>query len=455
MGLHRDGSYFPEISPFDVEMRRRLWWHICYADGRSGEDQVAEASITERMFDALPPTNINDTDIDPGMPNPPVARDGPTDLTICLIRKEIWQITRQVQLSMPTLNNCPVQKLDMEQKLELLCEARKNIEQKYLRQLNPEVPLHLFIKTFTPLILAKMELVMYHKFLFPGAADPPSPVERDRLFKLSLEIIDHLRVLEHGPSTKRWRWLFRGYTQWHAVGVILSQLCRRPWGPISERAWASLQRLFNDVPEASKREPLWQPLCELMIKVRKHRNAEGRRLQGDSSTAQEFRSQTKNYIETFDKEKDTGRASIGSHLNNTKVPSPPEATMINSTCQRTTERLSGGLDLVKSPEASPFSASPNTQVNVLTTAPPQATLFSPRQDFISPGGGAPSQPNFGNIGENSIPSWPLTEPLTERTWRGDGNDNDVYMRDVINWQVWDEMIERMGVDMGISSGSGV
>jgi hypothetical protein len=60
IGLHRDGSYFPNISPFEVEMRRRLWWQICYIDARFGEDQAPEASITERMFDTLLQTNIND-----------------------------------------------------------------------------------------------------------------------------------------------------------------------------------------------------------------------------------------------------------------------------------------------------------------------------------------------------------------------------------------------------------
>lgn len=36
LGCHRDGSHF-DMSPFECEMRRRLWWHVCILDSRSSE----------------------------------------------------------------------------------------------------------------------------------------------------------------------------------------------------------------------------------------------------------------------------------------------------------------------------------------------------------------------------------------------------------------------------------
>lgn len=34
LGIHRDGSHF-NVSPFEIEMRRRLWWQICLLDARA------------------------------------------------------------------------------------------------------------------------------------------------------------------------------------------------------------------------------------------------------------------------------------------------------------------------------------------------------------------------------------------------------------------------------------
>jgi hypothetical protein len=50
LGIHRDGSHF-NLSPFEAEMRRRLWWQICVLDARSSEDHGADPSIVPAQFD--------------------------------------------------------------------------------------------------------------------------------------------------------------------------------------------------------------------------------------------------------------------------------------------------------------------------------------------------------------------------------------------------------------------
>lgn len=39
LGLHRDGTHFDYLSPFEIEMRRRVWWTLCMLDVRASEDQ--------------------------------------------------------------------------------------------------------------------------------------------------------------------------------------------------------------------------------------------------------------------------------------------------------------------------------------------------------------------------------------------------------------------------------
>lgn len=50
LGIHRDGSHFG-LPPFEIEMRRRLWWQVCILDARSSEDHGCDPTIVEAQFD--------------------------------------------------------------------------------------------------------------------------------------------------------------------------------------------------------------------------------------------------------------------------------------------------------------------------------------------------------------------------------------------------------------------
>lgn len=45
LGLQRDGEQFG-LSPYEVEMRRRLWWHIVHLDVRASEDHGTKFPFT-------------------------------------------------------------------------------------------------------------------------------------------------------------------------------------------------------------------------------------------------------------------------------------------------------------------------------------------------------------------------------------------------------------------------
>jgi hypothetical protein len=51
LGIHRDGSHFG-LLPFEIEMRRRLWWQVCILDARSSEDHGCDPTIVQAQFDS-------------------------------------------------------------------------------------------------------------------------------------------------------------------------------------------------------------------------------------------------------------------------------------------------------------------------------------------------------------------------------------------------------------------
>lgn len=100
LGLHRDGQQFG-LSPFETEMRRRLWWLICSLDVRTSEDHGSDPSIIEHSFDTKFPLNVEDEDLDPDMKETPLERDGRTEMTFDLIRYTVSTTVRRLSYAPP------------------------------------------------------------------------------------------------------------------------------------------------------------------------------------------------------------------------------------------------------------------------------------------------------------------------------------------------------------------
>ncbi|KAI1366238.1 fungal-specific transcription factor domain-containing protein [Xylaria arbuscula] len=291
LGLHRDGTHFDNITPFDIEMRRRLWWAICVLDLRSAEDQGCELTVVERSFDTLFPLNVNDTDISPEMTDFPPERIGSTDMTFCLIRYEICGLSRKLHMASSSLSTCPtVSRSTTQEQEDKLIEMYEHIDQKYLKLCPAKETdlLNWVSATISRLIMSKMSLVIYQP-LMPSsdAIDLPSDV-RDRLFMASIEVVEYSRVLNSEPKIQRWRWLFQTYNQWHAVAYLLLEVCRRSWSASVERGWIALNATFQDKNLDVAKPVIWNLLRKLMIQANRHRESEIARLRANPQAAEEL-----------------------------------------------------------------------------------------------------------------------------------------------------------------------
>ncbi|KAF2009156.1 hypothetical protein BU24DRAFT_380475, partial [Aaosphaeria arxii CBS 175.79] len=64
LGLHREPTQFPKISAFHVEMRRRLWATILELTVQMSLDIGMPPTLSEDDYDTLPPSNLNDDQMD-------------------------------------------------------------------------------------------------------------------------------------------------------------------------------------------------------------------------------------------------------------------------------------------------------------------------------------------------------------------------------------------------------
>jgi hypothetical protein len=82
LGLQRDGGDFKHLTPFEVELQRKVWYGCCQLDGRAAEDQGTSLLISYGSYNTKIPLNINVEDLDPDTKEMPVEREGITDMTI-------------------------------------------------------------------------------------------------------------------------------------------------------------------------------------------------------------------------------------------------------------------------------------------------------------------------------------------------------------------------------------
>ena len=276
LGIHRDGQQF-NLSPFETELRRRLWWQICTLDVRASEDHGCDPSIVEQTSDTKFPLNINDADIHQNMKEPPEEHEGATEMTFDLLRYSFSSTVRRLSYAPPAPGPCRAKNagLNLEDKEKIIEELHHYIEKKYLQYCDTAtVPLHWVAATVARLILAKMWLVVHHPFQRSDAGAGLPQETKDRLFHTSVEVIEFSRLLETEKTTMKWGWLFRTHVQWHALAFVLSRLCINTLGPDVDRAWAAIDSVFEDWGSSingTQKGMLWKPLRRLMTKARSER----------------------------------------------------------------------------------------------------------------------------------------------------------------------------------------
>ncbi|KAK4554186.1 hypothetical protein LTR86_008713 [Recurvomyces mirabilis] len=283
IGIHRDGSHFG-LSPFEVEMRRRLWWQVCILDIRASEDHGCDPTIVEQAFDTKMPLNINDSDISPDSKEFPTERQGCTDMSFCLIRFEVANTFRRINYVPPGAMRPSSEKgvaeggITLQDKEKWITQCHQKLEERYLAHCDMSVPLFWVTATVARLMMSKMWLMVYHPFQRQdGGASLPSET-RDKLFITSLENIEYALLLETEARTMKWGWLFRTYMQWHALAFMLSELCHRSTGDLVERAWVAVEktrdcRWGRALDEDVRAGHLWRPLKKLYRKAKEARRA--------------------------------------------------------------------------------------------------------------------------------------------------------------------------------------
>lgn len=241
LGLHRDGSHFaPHLTPFEVEMRRRVWWGVCMLDVRASEDQGTDFTIGPGSFDTRLPLNIDDADIGPDTREMPEEREGLTDMTIALVSGGMCDVTRQM-MALSSSRSSSTRSADpdpdpdpaslIRDQTELLDEVYGRLERRYLRYADSEGGRNIaywVMVTVARLLVAKMTLITHLPVLFSSTPSPSPAAPREqqnqerqqqqhfdqeqmraKLCVAALEVAEYNHALNAERSCRHWRWVFQ------------------------------------------------------------------------------------------------------------------------------------------------------------------------------------------------------------------------------------------------------
>ncbi|KAF2119645.1 fungal-specific transcription factor domain-containing protein [Lophiotrema nucula] len=283
LGLHRDGSHFPHLTPFEVETRRMVWWAISMLDARAAEDQGTDLTITSDSFDTKFPLNINDTDIQPDTSIVPAERDTVTDMSFSRISAGIVQVHRQLMAPEAGLTIA-----SLDEKSRILSGIYQSFERQYLKYSNETNNIaYWFAVVFARLIMAKLTLVAFLPVLFSSPTQEFTDDIRTKLLFAAIEVAENNHALNAEPRCRHWRWLHQTCTFWHAIVYLAIDISRRDWAPSTERAWVALHSnwLIPARPTSNRTSEFWVPVRRLMHRARKHREAELERLRAHPEVA--------------------------------------------------------------------------------------------------------------------------------------------------------------------------
>lgn len=292
IGLHRDGDG-SVFSPFEAEMRRRLWSQIVVLDVRAAQDRGTEPMIREDDSNTIPPTNINDDAFNPdtATPVPRLAVEGPTDITFSLCTYHCSSLFLYIHAPRSKFAKYPRDQPaaagvapQVTQASEDDIVARiKALEMKFVAPAASQ-PGH-WPSALAAAVVRLTTLIFWLTIQYPFQVRQPTirpRVSREHMLQTAVAVIElHTSApavagfgLGPDEARDRFAWWQDGYVQWHPLAVALAELCVQTEGPLADRAWQTVDRVFplwsHKVADA-RRGALWRPIRKLYRKARERR----------------------------------------------------------------------------------------------------------------------------------------------------------------------------------------
>lgn len=281
MGMHLDGSLLG-LSPFETEIRRRIWWQLKMHDFRAAE-LSGQAKFRDFELDETTPrkpANINDSDLHPAMPQAAVESIRPTEMLWCVFRSDLanFAATQKVRVhkqGKPVIASEEYAAMDDLSIKESFIEKMEDmIETKYLRFCDPSQPLQLLTLLGARSAVNLIRFMAHH----PRRWTDPSQVpvsERQLVWSIVIQLLERYSMMQSNPQLRRFAWSVPYFIQWQAVIHVLDTLRADPLHLDAAKAWGLIDGLYerNSDMLLSTKKPILVAVGNLCLRAFNARTA--------------------------------------------------------------------------------------------------------------------------------------------------------------------------------------
>ena len=174
LGLHRN-TQGPHLSVVESQVRRLLWYQICFLDLQVAESSGTQPRIRDDGFDTPLPFNINDKDLNRSSYSLESTNSW-TETTFALVRAECYLVHRLMLRQIIAIEN---KSSDINAARRLIDQRRSRIEERYLSNLDDKISIHRCVKLVSRLLIAKWDVTLLCKHVQADANSPFQHALRD------------------------------------------------------------------------------------------------------------------------------------------------------------------------------------------------------------------------------------------------------------------------------------
>ncbi|KAL8648245.1 MAG: hypothetical protein Q9210_005107 [Variospora velana] len=201
MGYHRDSKLFPNVTPFQGEMRRRIWTFVRQSDLLFSFQLGLPSMIRLGDCDTALPGNYHDGDLYEEMKElpPPRPITEPTSVSYMIAKASLSFCFGKIVESLHSITSCTYE--DIMQLDQNLREARAELPP-YLRLKSvedsmTESPAVIMQRFFLSILYHKGQCVLHRKFLARARENPKYAHSRRTCVDSSMELLNHQATLHY------------------------------------------------------------------------------------------------------------------------------------------------------------------------------------------------------------------------------------------------------------------
>ncbi|KAH3934527.1 hypothetical protein HBH70_048500 [Parastagonospora nodorum] len=298
LSLDRDGTTLG-LSPFDTEIRRRIWWQLKSHDFRTAElCGLAKFRDIETSPESTKwPSNIGGNDLHPKMSSLEITSTGLTDAAFVAFKFEMTKFAagrisifrkRGIDSSQWNLDIPGNDKEEIQTSAETLREA---LEMKYLRYCDPSQPLHLVLLLVGRYGMNIVTFLTHHPRRW-AKMEHVTPTERVLVWDGSIKLLDQYSMMQSNPIIQQFAWHARKlhlcrvelfvqtamyfqiiaityFIQWHAFIHVLDTLRAEPLRSDALKAWQLVESIYESTPELGSdlKKPIHVAIGNLCLKA--------------------------------------------------------------------------------------------------------------------------------------------------------------------------------------------